>query len=133
MDVAQDVIVREEDCGTDEGIDVGAIKEVTGDGKRSSSRCGTASRAGWPLKPVVHPQTGEVIIHENQMIDEEVATAIEDAGVEEVAIRSVLGCRSRYGVCARCYGRDLATGQLVEVGRRWASSRPSPSGNRAPS
>ncbi len=64
----------------------------------------------------MHPETGEVIIEDNQMIDEEIATEIEEAGIESVLIRSVLTCRSRYGVCVRCYGRDLASGQLVEVG-----------------
>src|SRR5690606_30055194 len=79
VDVAQDVIVREEDCGTHEGIVVSAIKEMTGDREEiiEPPRDRIAGRVS--LKPVVHPKTGEVIIHENQMIDEEVATAIEDA------------------------------------------------------
>ena len=65
---------------------------------------------------VLHPETGEILAHENQLIDEELATHIEDVGVEKVKIRSVLTCRSRHGVCARCYGRDLATGRAIEIG-----------------
>ncbi len=70
----------------------------------------------WPPRRSSIPTRGEVLVEENQLIDETTAAAIEDAGIEEVEIRSVLTCRSRYGVCVRCYGRNLATGQLVEVG-----------------
>ncbi|MBO8142608.1 MAG: DNA-directed RNA polymerase subunit beta' [Firmicutes bacterium] len=116
VDVAQDVIVREEDCGTTEGIRVSAIKEVTGDVEEIVEPLRDRIAGRVAAERVIDPRTGRVIIEENQLIDEEIATDIEEAGIESVAIRSVLMCRSRYGVCARCYGRDLATGQLVEVG-----------------
>ncbi len=116
VDVAQDVIVREEDCGATEGIPVQAIKEgpVGQENVVVPLRERITGRVA--AERVVHPATGDVIIEENQMIDEEVAAEIEDAGIETVVIRSVLTCRTRHGVCARCYGRNLATGQMVEVG-----------------
>ena len=99
-----------------QGIEVSAISNRTVKPRTSSKRCVT----GWPgdvtAEEVRHPETGEVIIDENQMIDEEVATQLEDIGVKSVKIRSPLTCRTRFGVCARCYGRNLATGQLVEIG-----------------
>ena len=69
------------------------------------------------LERIVDPFTGEVIVDANEEIDEELASAIQDAGIEKVKIRSVLTCASRRGVCAQCYGRDLATGRLVELGQ----------------
>src|SRR5690606_27248559 len=116
VDVAQDVIVREEDCGTTDGIYVSAIKEQAGDTEQIVEPLRDRIAGRISAEQVVDPRTGRVIIEENQLIDEEIATEIEDAGIESVLIRSVLTCRSRYGVCVRCYGRDLASGQLVEVG-----------------
>ena len=116
VDVAQDVIVREEDCGTTDGIYVSAIKEQAGDTEQIVEPLRDRIAGRISAEQVVDPRTGRVIIEENQLIDEEIATDIEEAGIEQVKIRSVLTCRSRYGVCVRCYGRDLATGQLVEVG-----------------
>ena len=116
VDVAQDVIVREEDCGTTDGIRVSAIKELTSDAEQIIEPLRERITGRVAAERVVHPQTGAVIVEENQLINEEEAAEIEEAGVESVKIRSVLTCRSRHGVCVRCYGRDLATGQLVEVG-----------------
>jgi len=116
VDVAQDVIVREEDCGTTEGIIVGPIKEISGGVEEIIEPLRDRITGRVAAKAVVHPVTGEVLVEENQLIDETTAAAIEDAGIQEVEIRSVLTCRTRYGVCVRCYGRNLATGQLVEVG-----------------
>ncbi|REJ35308.1 MAG: DNA-directed RNA polymerase subunit beta' [Bacillota bacterium] len=116
VDVAQDVIVREEDCGTTDGIRVSAIKELTSDSEQIIEPLRERITGRVAAERVVHPQTGAVIVEENQLINEEEAAEIEEAGVESVKIRSVLTCRSRHGVCVRCYGRDLATGQLVEVG-----------------
>src|SRR5690606_12156963 len=65
---------------------------------------------------VIHPQTGEIIVKKNEMIDEDVAEKIEKAGIKEVKVRSVLGCKTRHGVCVHCYGRNLATGEPVNVG-----------------
>jgi DNA-directed RNA polymerase subunit beta' len=116
VDVAQEVIVREEDCGTTDGITVSAIKDVIAgvDEVIEPLRDRIVGRV--TAEPIKHPVTGEVIVQETQLIDEELATHIEDVGVEAVNIRSVLTCKSRHGVCARCYGRNLATGQLVEIG-----------------
>jgi DNA-directed RNA polymerase subunit beta' len=112
VDVSQDVIVREADCGTPSGVTVSAIRggnEVIE---------GLADRiVGRVLaRDVLHPQTGEVLATADTEVDEETAAAIEGAGVEEVEIRSVFSCRSRFGVCAKCYGRNLATGHMVDVG-----------------
>jgi len=112
VDVAQDVIVREEDCGTTQGITAVEIRD--GNQVIESLRDRIVGRV--TLEDVVHPETGEVLVAADNHINEEVADAIIAAGVQEVKIRSVLACRSRYGVCVQCYGRDLATGLPVNVG-----------------
>lgn len=112
VDVAQDVIVREDDCGTDEGIEVSEIlddKEVIeGLNERLVGR--------YAAEDIVHPETGEVIVARNQGITEELANALKEAGITSAKIRSVLTCRTRYGVCSKCYGKNLATGRSVEIG-----------------
>ncbi|MDI6870774.1 MAG: DNA-directed RNA polymerase subunit beta' [Bacillota bacterium] len=112
VDVSQDVIVREEDCGTTESITVGAIKE--GNEVIEPLRDRIVGR--FSAAEVTDPATGEVLVRRDEMITEGVAAAIEKAGINQVAIRSVLTCHSRYGVCIKCYGRNLATGRTVEVG-----------------
>ena len=112
VDVAQDVIVREEDCGTDKGIEVTAIK----DGKEEIEKLSDRLVGRTCFETLRHPETGEIIVGRNQMITEEIAEQIEKAGITKVYIRSVLGCRTPHGVCKLCYGRNLATGQEVEVG-----------------
>ncbi len=116
VDVSQDVMVREDDCSATHGIVVGPIKEITGGVEETIEPLRDRIAGRVTAEAVIHPASGDVIVEENQMIDEATATAIEDAGIENVHIRSVLTCRARYGVCARCYGRNLATGELVEVG-----------------
>jgi DNA-directed RNA polymerase subunit beta' len=116
VDVSQDVIIREEDCGTDQGITVEALKEVTGGVEEVIEPLRDRIAGRVAAESLVHPDSGEALAEANQMINEDVAHAIEDAGIERVTIRSVLTCRARHGVCARCYGRNLATGRLVEVG-----------------
>jgi DNA-directed RNA polymerase subunit beta' len=112
VDVAQDVIVREEDCGTDRGLLVGSIKEGTEIIEPLEERLlGRYSR-----KTLRHPETDEILVDENQLINEDLAKAIVDAGVEQVSIRSAFTCNTRHGVCEKCYGTNLATGQKVEVG-----------------
>jgi len=112
VDVAQDVIIREDDCGATAGIWVSDIKEgndvVEGLKDRLVGR--------YTIGAVYHPETGEVIVEDNHMITEAEASAIVKAGVAEVQIRTVLQCRSRYGVCAHCYGSDLANDKPVNVG-----------------
>jgi DNA-directed RNA polymerase subunit beta' len=112
VDVAQDVIISEFDCGTMNGIDAQAIVESGEIIEPLRDRI--VGRV--TLDRVADPFTGDVIADANTEIDEELASAIQDAGIERVKIRSVLTCASRRGVCAKCYGRDLATGKLVELG-----------------
>src|SRR5689334_1748691 len=112
VDVAQDVIIHEIDCGTVDGIEARAIVE-SGE-VIEPLRDRIIGRV--TLEKITDPFSGETIIDVNDEIDEEKASAIQDAGIEKVRIRSVLTCASRRGVCAKCYGRDLSTGKLVELG-----------------
>src|SRR5260221_9230548 len=113
VDVAQDVIISEHDCGTLDGIEARAIVE-SGE-VIEPLRDRIIGRT--TLEKIVDPFTSEKIIDVNEIMDEELSSAIQDAGIEKVKIRSVLTCTSRRGVCAKCYGRDLATGKLVELGQ----------------
>ncbi|WP_285891417.1 DNA-directed RNA polymerase subunit beta' [Paenibacillus pasadenensis] len=112
VDVAQDVIVREDDCGTDKGITVSKIQ----DGKEVIEDLFDRIEGRYSFETLRHPQTGEVIVGRNELIDTTRADAIVDAGIEKLQIRSVLSCRARHGVCKVCYGRNLATGKHVEIG-----------------
>ena len=116
VDVAQDVIVREYDCGTQESITVSAIKEFTGDSEVVIEPLWERLAGRVAAQDVVHPEPGAVLVSRDEMIDDELAQAIEEAGIEEVQIRSVLVCKTRHGVCVKCYGRNLANGSLVDVG-----------------
>ncbi len=112
VDVAQDVIVSDYDCGTLDGIEARAIVESGEIIEPLRDRIiGRVS-----LEKISDPIRGGVILDFNQEIDEEKAAEVQDAGIEKVKIRSVLTCASRRGVCARCYGRDLSTGRLVDLG-----------------
>lgn len=112
VDVAQDVIVREIDCGTDRGLHISSLKDGTEVVEKLEERLiGRYAR-----KAVKHPETGEVLVAQNDLITEDLATIIVEAGVEDVTIRSVFTCDTRHGVCKKCYGRNLATGLEVEVG-----------------
>jgi len=112
VDVSQDVIVREEDCGTDEGLIVSEIKDgnevIEGLKDRLVGRYSNAD--------ILHPETGEVLVKKNELITERIADTIVKLGIKKVPIRSVLTCRSKYGVCTKCYGINLATGDLVNIG-----------------
>ncbi|MTJ81643.1 MAG: DNA-directed RNA polymerase subunit beta' [Telmatospirillum sp.] len=112
VDVAQDAIIVEEDCGTTRGLTVSPVMDggevIASLGERILGR--TASR------PVVHPATGETICEAGDLIDESLVEAIEAAGIEQVGIRSVLTCEAETGICAACYGRDLARGTRVNSG-----------------
>ena len=114
VDVSQDVIVREVDCGTDHGFIVREIRDTS----RNAIVVKLFDRlvGRYALNDVVNPQTGEVIVKGNTMINEESAKAIIDAGITEVEIRSLFGCETKDGVCVHCYGRNLATGREVKVG-----------------
>ena len=112
VDVAQDVIIVEEDCGTEKGVEVGEIEVDV----KISVKLADRIIGRYASKNVVHPETGELICARNQLITEQLAEEIEKAGIEKVEIRSNLTCNSENGVCAKCYGRNLATNKRVEVG-----------------
>ncbi|MBO8126531.1 MAG: DNA-directed RNA polymerase subunit beta' [Firmicutes bacterium] len=112
VDVAQDVIVREEDCGTEEGIEITAIT----DGPEIIEPLHERITGRVAAEDVVNPATGEVIVARNQMITRTLAKKVSEAGLKKVKIRSVLTCRTRHGVCCKCYGRNLATGEMVKIG-----------------
>ncbi|WP_088014609.1 DNA-directed RNA polymerase subunit beta' [Gottfriedia acidiceleris] len=112
VDVAQDVIVRQDDCGTDRGLHVKAIKEGNEIIEGLYDRL-----VGRHLRSTIrHPETGVLLAQENDLITEDLAREIIDAGIEEVNIRSAFTCNTNHGVCKKCYGRNLATGAEVEVG-----------------
>ncbi|WP_442478277.1 DNA-directed RNA polymerase subunit beta' [Weissella confusa] len=112
VDVAQDVIIREIDCGTDRGLDVSAIMN----GNEVIESLYERILGRYAQKAVIDPKTGEVIVAHNQMIDEDKAKAIVNAGVTTVNIRSAFTCNTEHGVCVYDYGRNMATGDVVEVG-----------------
>ena len=112
IDVAHECVVKEEDCGTIDGITVEPLIEsgeiIQTLGQRVLGRVA--------LEDIIDPYTGEIIVRANEEIDEEAAQKIEESGLERAKIRSVLTCQTKGGVCAKCYGRDLATGRLVNIG-----------------
>ncbi|WP_438313573.1 DNA-directed RNA polymerase subunit beta' [Sporosarcina sp. FA9] len=112
VDVAQDVIVREDECGTDRGLEISALMEgaelIEGLDERIVGR--------HTKKTIIHPETGKVILARNEMITEDVARIVMDAGFEKITIRSAFTCNTKHGVCKKCYGINLATGENVEVG-----------------
>jgi DNA-directed RNA polymerase subunit beta' len=112
VDVAQDVIVREEDCGTDRGI----LARALTDGTEVIVKLEERLVGRYAQKTVRHPETGEILVRKDEMITEDIANAIIKAGIKEVWIRSAFTCNTRHGVCKKCYGRNLATGAEVEVG-----------------
>lgn len=112
VDVAQDVIVREEDCGTDRGLLVSDIKEGTEIIEPFIERI----EGRYSKETIRHPETDEVIIRPDELITPDIAKQITDAGIEQMYIRSAFTCNTRHGVCEKCYGKNLATGEKVEVG-----------------
>ena len=112
VDVAQDVIITEEDCGTHEGITVTSLIE----GGEIIQPLEERIVGRFSVDDLLDPETKEVIIKRNNEINGEVAAKVVDAGIDRVRIRSVLTCQTKFGVCGRCYGRDLARGDSVEIG-----------------
>ncbi|MCM0594737.1 DNA-directed RNA polymerase subunit beta' [Weissella uvarum] len=112
VDVAQDVIIREEDCGSDRGLDVSAIMN----GNEVVEPLYDRILGRFAQKSVINPETGETIVAHNEMIDEDKAQQILDAGITTVNIRSAFTCNTEHGVCVKDYGRNMATGDVVEVG-----------------
>ena len=112
VDVSQDIIVREDDCGSTEGIDVYDIK----DGNQIIEKMQERLLGRYPMNDVVDPKTGEVIVDKDTLITEEIADKIVEAGITKVLVRSVIGCRTEHGVCAKCYGMGLASRKEVDIG-----------------
>ncbi len=112
VDVSQDIIVREHDCGTHDGIELTSIK----DGNQVIESLQERLIGRYPLENIVNPETKELIVDTNTMINEKIADAIVDAGIETVKVRSVFGCRTKNGVCSKCYGMGLSTHEEVNIG-----------------
>jgi DNA-directed RNA polymerase subunit beta' len=112
VDVAQDAIITEDDCGTLDGLTVTSLTE----GGEVIEHIGDRILGRVALDDILDPVTGEILVEANQEIDETLVNKIEDAGIEKVKIRSVLTCQSKRGICAKCYGRDLARGHIVNMG-----------------
>ena len=112
VDVAQDVVVNLEDCGTINGIEYSAIKN----GDEILTPLSKRIAGHFSIERVIHPVTGEVLCESNEYITDELAKKIEDAGVEKVKLRTVLTCEAEHGVCVKCYGKNLARNKLVEIG-----------------
>ena len=112
VDVSQDVIIREDDCGIESGV---VVKAIT-DGNEVIEGLKDRLNGRVSLRDVVNPATGEVIVKADALINEDIAKKICDAGIEEVEIRSILTCKARIGVCAKCYGSNLSTAELVNAG-----------------
>jgi DNA-directed RNA polymerase subunit beta' len=112
VDISQDVVVNEEDCGTINGITYTALK----DGEEIVESLKERISGRFTIERVKHPITSEIIVDVNEVITDEIADAIEEAGIESVRIRTVLTCESKYGVCQKCYGRNLANNKTVDIG-----------------
>ena len=112
VDVSQDVIIHEEDCGTDEGIEIYTIKN----GNEMIEPLQERLLGRYLMDDLYDPKTGNLIVSKNKLINENDAKKIVDAGVERVTIRSVLNCHAKHGVCAKCYGANMSNNNLVAVG-----------------
>ena len=112
VDVSQDIIVREHDCGTDDGIIVYDIK----DGNQIIEKMEERLLGRYVVEDVYNPETKELIVDKDTMITEKIAEEIVNAGIEKLKVRSVLGCHSKHGVCQKCYGMGLARRDLVSIG-----------------
>lgn len=113
VDVSQDVIVREDDCGTEEGIYVEAIGAK---GKTAVEPLSERCIGRFAAEDIIDPESNEVIVANNDLIDRKKMDKIEAANITKVKIRSVLTCEAEHGVCRKCYGRNLATGDVVDIG-----------------
>jgi DNA-directed RNA polymerase subunit beta' len=116
VDVAQDLIITEDDCSTQNGIMARPITDVDAKGEKILEPLRERITGRCPVFDVKHPNTGVMIIKAGEMITEVIAREIEDAGISELMIRSVLTCETRRGICRKCYGRDLSTGGMVQFG-----------------
>ncbi|MFD3155609.1 DNA-directed RNA polymerase subunit beta' [Haloimpatiens sp. FM7330] len=112
VDVSQDVIVRTEDCGTDEGFEVSEIKE----GNEVIESLSERLTGRYTAQDIIDPESGEVIVKKNAYIDANTADRVEKTGIKRIKIRSVFTCKSKVGVCAKCYGMNMATGHKINIG-----------------
>ena len=112
VDVSQDIIVREPDCGTTEGIEIEDIK----DGNQIIEKLHERLVGRYALEDIIHPETKELIVDNNTLITSDIADKIIEAGITKVQVRSVLGCKTKHGVCSKCYGMGLATRKEVNIG-----------------
>ena len=112
VDVSQDVIVREEDCGSTEYLEISAFK----DGNEVIEELKDRLEGRYPFEDIVNPETGEVICSTDEIISEQMAAKIQALGIEKVKVRSVLHCNAKHGVCRKCYGKNLANGKKVDIG-----------------
>lgn len=112
VDVSQDVIVRQEDCGTEEGIIVSEIKEGTDVIEPLSERL----QGRYSAEDIIHPETGEVVVKRDTYMDHATAEKVEKLGIKKVKIRSVFTCKAKVGVCCKCYGMNMATAQKINIG-----------------
>lgn len=113
VDVSQDVIIREEDCGTEKGM---TVRAIGGSGIHAIETLAERCIGRTAAEDIVNPETGELIVKKNEMISRNKMKKIEKAGIEEVKIRSILTCKTKHGVCRMCYGINLAIGKLVDIG-----------------
>jgi len=112
VDVASDLIIREDDCGTHDGIEIEEIR----DGNQVLEKLDERLVGRYLLEDLYHPETKELLCDTNTMITDDLAKKIVDAGITKIKVRSILGCRSKYGACSKCYGMGLATRQRVTIG-----------------
>ena len=112
VDVSQDIIVREDDCGTTEGIEVYDIK----DGNQVVEKLDERLMGRYLLEEIKDPETGDVIADTDTMLTDNLVEKIVKTGIENVKVRSVIGCHTKHGVCAKCYGMGLATREKAQIG-----------------
>ncbi len=117
VDVSQDIIIREWDCCADSEKEApGLVVRAIVDGNEVIEGLQDRIRGRWSVNDILHPETGEVIVHADSMITPDLAEKVEKAGVKEVLIRTVLTCRSEIGICSKCYGANMASGRSVRIG-----------------
>ena len=132
--MAQDVIVREDDCGTHQGVKVPVAVESAGNEKKYTRHdLIETSVSGRVLASDAADANGNVVVAAGEDLSEERIDALVEAGITEVKVRSVLTCQTPTGVCAKCYGKSMATGKLVDTARPWVSSLLSPLVSLVPS
>ncbi len=112
VDVSQEVIIREDDCGTDKGL---VVREIR-DGNEVIEPMADRLVGRYPVKDVIHPETGEVLATTDTMMNDEIATKSVKSGIQELELRSIFNCVARHGICSKCYGSNLANGKPVNVG-----------------